>query len=171
MHHQQNKPTSQRFRSEFARRVVGVQERSGICEFVRIPQSISEILDVNSAHYDPKTRSMRGDPQPDTDPNDKFYGVSTYNYKNSGQALEFKRLNIHAWEAFEKGQEIHMQAAPSQAESLFKIYKINREKLKNQIKDTILEKYAAANFLGQSEIEVEDMEAWRMKRLRRDYRR
>ena len=53
-----------------------------------------------------------------------------------------------------------MQAAPSQ-ESLFKIYKINREKLKNQIKDTILEKYAnaAANFHGQSEIEVEDMEA------------
>jgi pre-mRNA-processing factor SLU7 len=33
-------------------------------------------LDVNSAHYDPKTRSMREDPLPDADPNEKFYEVS-----------------------------------------------------------------------------------------------
>lgn len=33
-------------------------------------------LDVNSAHYDPKTRSMREDPLPDMDPNEKFYAVS-----------------------------------------------------------------------------------------------
>lgn len=32
-------------------------------------------LDVNSAHYDPKTRSMREDPLPDADPNEKFYAV------------------------------------------------------------------------------------------------
>jgi len=33
-------------------------------------------LDVNSAYYDPKTRSMREDPLPDMDPNEKFYVVS-----------------------------------------------------------------------------------------------
>lgn len=33
-------------------------------------------LDINSAHYDPETRSMREDPLPDADPNDKFYLVS-----------------------------------------------------------------------------------------------
>lgn len=33
-------------------------------------------LDVNSAHYDPKTRSMREDPPPNMDPNEKFYVVS-----------------------------------------------------------------------------------------------
>ncbi|KAL7219821.1 hypothetical protein ACSBR2_012813 [Camellia fascicularis] len=32
-------------------------------------------LDVNSAHYDPKTCSMRQDPLPDMDPNEKFYVV------------------------------------------------------------------------------------------------
>ncbi|MBA0797647.1 hypothetical protein Gohar_008322 [Gossypium harknessii] len=32
-------------------------------------------LDVNSAYYDPKTRSMREDPLPDADPNEKFYEV------------------------------------------------------------------------------------------------
>jgi pre-mRNA-processing factor SLU7 len=32
-------------------------------------------LDVNSAYYDPKTRSMREDPLPDSNPNEKFYEV------------------------------------------------------------------------------------------------
>ncbi|KAI3425659.1 Pre-mRNA-splicing factor SLU7 [Psidium guajava] len=120
-------------------------------------------LDVNSAHYDPKTRSMREDPLPDADPNEKFYEGDNQ-YRNSGQALEFKQINIHAWEAFEKGQDIHMQAAPSQAELLYKNYKVIKEKLKFQTKDTILERYGNAAseeeiprelLLGQSEREVE----------------
>ncbi|KAK4376245.1 hypothetical protein RND71_006922 [Anisodus tanguticus] len=69
-------------------------------------------LDVNSAHYDPKTRSMREDPLPDMDPNEKFYAGDNQN-RVSGQALEFKQLNIHAWEAFDKGHDVHMQADPS----------------------------------------------------------
>lgn len=82
----------------------------------------------------------------------------------SGQALEFKQLNIHAWEAFEKGQDIHMQAAQSQAELLYKNYKVVKEKLKSKMKDAIMEKYdnAAAEeevprelLLGQSEQQVE----------------
>lgn len=82
----------------------------------------------------------------------------------SGQALEFKQLNIHAWEAFEKGQDIHLQAAPSQAELLFQNYKIIKDKLKSKMKDTIMEKYGNAAseealprelLLGQSEREIE----------------
>ncbi|CAL5426999.1 unnamed protein product [Camellia sinensis] len=120
-------------------------------------------LDVNSAHYDPKTRSMREDPLPDMDPNEKFYVGDNQN-RISGQALEFKQLNIHAWEAFEKGHDVHMQAAPSQAELLYKNYKVNKEKLKSQVKETIMEKYGNAAseeqlprelLLGQSEREVE----------------
>ncbi|THG20598.1 hypothetical protein TEA_028577 [Camellia sinensis var. sinensis] len=120
-------------------------------------------LDVNSAHYDPKTRSMREDPLPDMDPNEKFYVGDNQN-RISGEALEFKQLNIHAWEAFEKGHDVHMQAAPSQAELLYKNYKVNKEKLKSQVKETIMEKYGNAAseeqlprelLLGQSEREVE----------------
>ncbi|KAJ7972691.1 pre-mRNA-splicing factor SLU7 [Quillaja saponaria] len=99
-------------------------------------------LDVDSAHYDPKTRSMREDPLPDADPNEKFYGGDN-RYRNSGQALEFNELNIHAWEAFEKGQDVHMQAAPSQAELLFKNFKLTRTELPREL------------LLGQSEREVE----------------
>ncbi|MQM08004.1 hypothetical protein Taro_040853 [Colocasia esculenta] len=120
-------------------------------------------LDVNSAYYDPKTRSMREDPLPDMDPNEKFY-VGDNQYRSSGQALDFKQLNIHAWEAFEKGQDIHMQAAPSQAELLFKNYKVIKDKLKSRVKETIMEKYGNAAseetlpselLLGQSEREIE----------------
>ncbi|KAI9181289.1 hypothetical protein LWI29_026115 [Acer saccharum] len=120
-------------------------------------------LDVNSAHYDPKTRSMREDPLPDADPNEKFY-IGDNQYRNSGQALEFKDLNIHSLEAFDKGQDIHMQAAPSQAELLYKNYKVIKENLKSRTKDTIMEKYGNAAteeelprelLLGQSERQVE----------------
>ncbi|XP_048633167.1 pre-mRNA-splicing factor SLU7-A-like [Brassica napus] len=91
-------------------------------------------LDINSAHYDPETRSMREDPLPDADPNDKFY-LGDNQYRNSGQALEFKQINIHSWEAFDKGQDIHMQAAPSQAELLYKNFKVAKHNLKTQTKD------------------------------------
>ncbi|KAL0282379.1 UNVERIFIED_CONTAM: Pre-splicing factor SLU7 [Sesamum angustifolium] len=116
-------------------------------------------LDVNSAHYDPKTRSMREDPLPDTDPNEKFYTVPQYS----------------CLEAFEKGHDVHMQAAPSQAELLYKSFKINKEKLKSQTKDTIMEKYGNAAteevlprelLLGQSEREVEYDRAGRIIRAR-----
>ncbi|EXB46021.1 hypothetical protein L484_015882 [Morus notabilis] len=58
-------------------------------------------LDVNSVHYDPKTRSMQKDPLPDAERNEKFYGGDNQ-CRNSGQGLEFKQLKIHAWESFEK---------------------------------------------------------------------
>ncbi|KAH7513721.1 hypothetical protein FEM48_Zijuj11G0011200 [Ziziphus jujuba var. spinosa] len=77
-----------------------------------------ENLDLDSAYYDPKTRSMRENPLPNADPNEKFYGGDNQ-YRNSGQALEFKMLNNHSYKAFTKGIEIHLQAAPSQAEFMY----------------------------------------------------
>ncbi|KAG6521951.1 hypothetical protein ZIOFF_019085 [Zingiber officinale] len=120
-------------------------------------------------YYDPKTRSMREDPLPDSDPNEKFYSGDNQNRMN-GQALDFKQLNTHAWEAFEKGQDIHMQAAPSQAELLFKNYKMIKEKLKHKTKDSIIEKYGNAAseelprelLLGQTEREIEYDQAGRI---------
>lgn len=53
-------------------------------------------LDVNSAHYDPKTRSMREDPLPDADPNEKFYGVSVFGFvSNSLRSFYFVLTRIH----------------------------------------------------------------------------
>lgn len=52
---------------------------------LRIREDIAKYLinlDVNSAHYDPKTRSMREDPLPDADPSEKFYGVCAWKFLN-----------------------------------------------------------------------------------------
>eukprot|EP00850_Spirogloea_muscicola_P017918 SM000159S01749 [mRNA] locus=s159:3356:7542:+ [translate_table: standard] len=120
-------------------------------------------LDVNSAYYDPKTRSMREDPNPGSDANDRFYMGDNQNRLN-GQASEHRQLNIHAWEAFEKGQDVHLQAAPSQAELLHREFKIKKESLKHNIKDSIMDKYGNAAsteklpeelLLGQTERIVE----------------
>lgn len=106
---------------------------------------------------------MREDPLPDTDPNEKFYGGDNQ-FRSSGQAQEFKQLNIHAWEAFEKGQDIHLQAAPSQAELLYKEFQVKKEKLKSQTKEDIVDKYGNAAsedkppmelLMGQTEMLVE----------------
>ncbi|KAI5077538.1 hypothetical protein GOP47_0007362 [Adiantum capillus-veneris] len=86
---------------------------------------------------------MREDPLPDVDPNDGFYRGDNQN-RTSGQAQEFKWLTIHSWEAYAKGQDIHMQAAPSQAELLYKEFTIEKERLKGQLKKDIIEKYGNA---------------------------
>ncbi len=84
--------------------------------------------------------------------------------RTSGQAQEFKQLNIHAWEAFEKGQDIHLQAAPSQAELLHREFKVKKDKLKTQTKQDIMDTYGNAAsgdmppmelLLGQTEHQVE----------------
>ncbi|XP_074316646.1 pre-mRNA-splicing factor SLU7-like [Silene latifolia] len=120
-------------------------------------------LDVNSAYYDPKTRSMREDPLPDVDSSEKFYAGDNQN-RLTGQSMEFKQLNLHAWEAFDKGQDVHMQAAPSQAELCFKNFKVANYQLKSHVKETIEEKYGTAAteeeiprelLHGQSEEQVE----------------
>ncbi|XP_004301095.1 PREDICTED: pre-mRNA-splicing factor SLU7-A-like [Fragaria vesca subsp. vesca] len=120
-------------------------------------------LDVNSAHYDPKSRSMRENPNPDADPNEQFYAGDNV-WRNTGQALDFNQMNMHALEAFERGQDVHMQAAPSQAEFLYKNYKKIKERFTTQTNCTVLEKYGNAAsggelpkelLLGQSERVVE----------------
>ncbi|KAK8670947.1 hypothetical protein V6N13_037559 [Hibiscus sabdariffa] len=65
---------------------------TGTVRNLRIREDTSKYLlnlDVNSAYYDPKTRSMREDPLPDAEPNEKFYDGDNQ-YRMSGQALEFK---------------------------------------------------------------------------------
>ena len=123
-------------------------------------------LDLSSAYYDPKTRSMRENPTPQDDPSSQFalqfQGDNVT--RKTGETLGFERLNRHAFDAYQKGQEIHMQAAPSQAELLYKQFKEKKEALSGVTKSAILEKYgnAAASepapeglLLGQTEGYVE----------------
>jgi len=99
-------------------------------------------LDVNSAYYDPKTRSMRDNPLPDGDPHDKNADFVPYNQmKQSGEARELAALQLYEMEAFEKGQNLHLQADPTTLEMMNRIYREKKDNLKSSKVNKVLEKY------------------------------
>merc|ERR1712072_1541724 len=85
-------------------------------------------LDLESAYYDPKSRSMREDPTPGKPFHEKCYAGDNL-IKSSGDELqEFKKLQLHLLEASKKGFAYIADAAPSQAEALFHKYKARKNK-------------------------------------------
>jgi len=144
-------------------------------------------LDLQSAHYDPKTRSMRENPTPDDHPSDAFVRGGEGGGKSSalqkfagdnvnrgtGEAVGFERLAGHASAAFDKGQEIHPQAGPSAAELLYKQFREKKSKLAEQTRSSILDTYGDASvkqpapeglLLGQTEAYSEYDRAGRLLR-------
>lgn len=47
---------------------------------------------------------------------------------------------MFAWEAYDKGSEVHLQADPTKLELLYKSFKVKKEDFKEQQKESILEK-------------------------------
>ncbi|DBA94522.1 hypothetical protein WJX77_001894 [Trebouxia sp. C0004] len=117
-------------------------------------------LDPSSAHYDPKSRSMREDPQPHK-AKKAFAGDNFVRKSGDYHAWEAERL--HQLAAYDHGASLHMQAAPSQAEILHQHFKNKKDKLQLKNKDTIMQQYGDAAekapeeglLLGQTERYVE----------------
>lgn len=101
-------------------------------------------LDPQSAFYDPKTRSMRENPTPNADPNDNFFRGDNAS-RNTGETTNFALMNVHAWEATKHGQDVHVQAAPSQAELMYNKFKEKKSKLDETQKTSVLSKYGDAS--------------------------
>eukprot|EP01102_Stenamoeba_stenopodia_P009614 TRINITY_DN2849_c0_g2_i1.p1 TRINITY_DN2849_c0_g2~~TRINITY_DN2849_c0_g2_i1.p1 ORF type:complete len:542 (+),score=184.81 TRINITY_DN2849_c0_g2_i1:13-1638(+) len=105
-------------------------------------------LDLNSAHYDPKTRSMRDNPNPNANPDEVgFRGDNAV--RSSGQVKDFAKLQMFAWEAEERGQEdVHIQAAPSLAEYMHQQFKQKKEQQKEKQRDALIQKYGGEEHLN-----------------------
>ncbi|KAJ3410420.1 mRNA splicing protein [Chytridiales sp. JEL 0842] len=103
-------------------------------------------LDVNSAHYDPKTRSMRDNPLQDKDPSDLAYAGDNF-VRWTGDAPKMAKLQLFAWSAAERAQDVHLQANPTQGELLFKEFQKKKEKKSETHKDSILDRYGGAEHL------------------------
>lgn len=105
-------------------------------------------LDLESAYYDPKTRSMRDNPYktkgktPDDLP---FAGDNFVRY--TGDTQNISQVQTFAWQAYEKGVDIHLQAEPTKAELLHKEYAVKKEEYKEGVKDNILKKYGGEEHL------------------------
>ncbi|KAK2143442.1 hypothetical protein LSH36_840g02021 [Paralvinella palmiformis] len=105
-------------------------------------------LDVSSAYYDPKTRSMRENPLRNTfkDPQELPYAGDNF-VRWSGDAMEMAKQQLFAWEAYEKGAEVNLQADPTKLDLLTKEYQTKKEEYKVSTKESILEKYGGQEHL------------------------
>ncbi|KAF8067118.1 SLU7 [Scenedesmus sp. PABB004] len=138
---------------------------SGSVRNLRIREDTAKYLlnlDTNSAHYDPKSRSMREDPNPNRPASEKtFFGDNFV--RTSGEYQAWQALNLHSMQAFDKGTEVHVQALPSLAEVMYQQFKAKKDTLSTKSKGEVLQTYgnlatpapADALLLGQSEAYVE----------------
>lgn len=100
-------------------------------------------LDPNSAYYDPKTRSMRENPNPQKD--DPYSGENFVRF--TGDTQKHASAQVFAWEAYEKGVDVHLLAEPTKLELLQKEFDKKKEQFKTEIHANVIEKYGGKEHL------------------------
>ncbi|KXJ28665.1 Pre-mRNA-splicing factor SLU7 [Exaiptasia diaphana] len=98
-------------------------------------------LDLNSAYYDPKTRSMRQNPFQDNDQSKQVTYAGDNFVRYSGDTSKMAQTQLFAWEAYEKGADVHLQVDPTKLELLHKEYKVKKGDFEEEKKQTVLEKH------------------------------
>lgn len=119
-------------------------------------------LDLESAHYDPKARSMRANPFPNENPEDLAFAGDNF-IRHTGDALTMAQTQVLCWEMQNRGEDVDLLSNPSQAELMHKKFRENKVILENERKKSVLEKYGAGNTkvldprlkMGQTEVQVE----------------
>ncbi|KAF5380599.1 hypothetical protein D9615_004581 [Tricholomella constricta] len=110
-------------------------------------------LDPESAYYDPKTRSMRDAPNKNIPPEEaRFAGDNFFRY--SGEAPDVQKLQLFAWNAAARGNDVHLNANPTQGELLHYEFRQKKEELKDTSKISILAKYGGAKYLESAPKEL-----------------
>lgn len=118
-------------------------------------------LDPNSAHYDPKSRSMRDNPYAQNADEGgnlqqqqqaaESMGFAGDNFARiSGDAVQMAETQLFAWDAEKKvGVEgaIHLQADPSRAELMRKKVEKRGEELKDKKRKQVLDRYGGEEYL------------------------
>ncbi|KAJ6587085.1 Pre-mRNA splicing Prp18-interacting factor-domain-containing protein [Mycena vulgaris] len=103
-------------------------------------------LDPESAYYDPKTRSMRDAPLKDIPAEEAVFAGDNF-FRYSGEANDVQQLQLFAWQAAARGNDVHLNANPTQGELLHHEFKQKKEELKDTSKISILAKYGGAKYL------------------------
>lgn len=103
-------------------------------------------LDIDSAYYDPKTRSMRENPNQEEDPENLTYAGDNF-VRSSGDAEKITELQVFAWQAYERGEDISLQANPSEVERLYREHTKTKEQEKRKLEETLLSRYGDQNEL------------------------
>ncbi|KAI6659787.1 Pre-mRNA-splicing factor SLU7-like [Oopsacas minuta] len=105
-------------------------------------------LNLNSAFYDPKSRSMRDNPYSNTGKVPSEVPFAGENFvRSSGETSDMAKAQLFTWEAFERGVELHLQGEPTKAELLYKEVNQRKDAFNNEIKQEILDKYGGEEYL------------------------
>lgn len=109
-------------------------------------------LDLDSAKYDPKTRSMV-DMGVSSDKSSALVADENF-MKASGDAAEFERAQQYAWESQERGDQNrqHLQANPTEGEYLRKKQQKEAEEKKIADRKALLEKYGGGEHLQNTPV-------------------
>lgn len=105
-------------------------------------------LDVDSSYYDPKTRSMR------ENPNKKKENVEDQLYKGdnflrwTGDAPKQAEIQEFAWEAESWSNRIHVQANPTESTLIHEEYQKKKSEYTKKMKEAILERYGGAEYMN-----------------------
>jgi pre-mRNA-processing factor SLU7 len=110
-------------------------------------------LDIQSAYYDPKTRSMRDNPNKEKAPDDLEYAGDNF-MRFTGETRNMTETMVFAWQAAERGNDVHLQANPSQAEFLYKEYLKKKDEVHERQKSSILDRYGGAEHLQKPPTEL-----------------
>lgn len=103
-------------------------------------------LDPESAFYDPKTRSMRENPLKDKKADSLDYAGDNF-VRHTGETPEMAKVQMFAWQASERGNEVHLQANPTQVALLHKQYESKKDEVREATQKSILEKYGGEEYL------------------------
>lgn len=110
-------------------------------------------LDPSSAYYDPKTRSMRDNPLKGIAPEEALFAGDNF-LRHSGEAPEVQKLQLFAWNAAARGNDVHMNANPTQGQLLHSEFQNKTETLKDMTKVSILAKYGGEEYLQKAPKEL-----------------
>lgn len=103
-------------------------------------------LDTDSAFYDPKTRSMRENPLKEKNTDGLDYAGDNF-VRYTGDAPEMAKVQMFAWQASDRGNEVHLQANPTQVAILHKQYESKKDEVRESTQKSILEKYGGEEYL------------------------
>merc|ERR1711884_513245 len=104
-------------------------------------------LDVNSAFYDPKSRSMRDNPLKHLKEEEQSAYRGDNGVRHTGDAKQLTELMVFAWDAYKHGEKIHDSAQPTQALKMWQVFKQRSKDLKAEQQKELLETYGGEEHL------------------------
>jgi pre-mRNA-processing factor SLU7 len=111
-------------------------------------------LAPDSAYYDPKTRSMRGNPTPHLPAEEVLFGGDNF-VRHTGDANQLAQIELFARrQAQPEGEAKNAQANPTELERSHKEFLQRKDALRRAKKDAALERYGGSEHLGAPKVEA-----------------